>query len=226
MILSFPAPQFGQCSRSSSKAPASTKTNLHSSYVVPKTLLSSHGQSMRPGPTIPASASHRALDPKPKRTLAMRAKTALETVVGAAAHVLPMLRNSWIQFRYHRIPILDWTGIDPLSNMEPVTLKLPLAPPLAPQHLETETLYVTTCHPQFPLHRRCRSGFIRRWLLRKPSLHEYENCDVLLSVKTSYGEEMVGNERLLLNHDIASHVSPKTRYALLTKSNETTKVLP
>jgi len=47
-----------------------------------------------------------------------------------------------------------------------------------------------------------------------------------MATKNSYGEEMVGNQGLLPDHDMASHVSPEKRYALLNKANETQKVLP
>ena len=58
MILSSPVPQFGQCCISISKAQASAKTNLYSSYVVANTRLSSRAQLMRPGRTWTVSASH------------------------------------------------------------------------------------------------------------------------------------------------------------------------
>ena len=60
MILSSPAPQFGQCCMSMPKAQASAKTNLHSSYIAAKTRLSSLAQLMRPGRTwaVSVSASH------------------------------------------------------------------------------------------------------------------------------------------------------------------------
>ena len=58
MILSSPVPQFGQRCMSISKAQASAKTNLYSSYVVAKTRLSSRAQLMRAGRTWTVSASH------------------------------------------------------------------------------------------------------------------------------------------------------------------------
>ena len=64
------------------------------------------------------------------------------------------------------MPNLDWTGIDRPHNMKSDALTLPLVPPRNLQLPQTETLYVTTCHPQFRLHRNCRSGFVRRWFLK------------------------------------------------------------
>ena len=49
---------------------------------------------------------------------AMCVSAALETVVGDTDHGLLMPRHSEIQFVYHRIPNLDWTGIDPPPSME------------------------------------------------------------------------------------------------------------
>jgi hypothetical protein len=63
-------------------------------------------------------------------------------------------------------------------------------------------------------------------VIEKTSLHKYKSRDVLMAAKNSYGEEMVGNQGLLPDHDMASHVSPEKRYALLNKANETQKVLP
>ena len=73
-----------------------------------------------------------ALDSKPRRAAAMWLPAALQTVVGEADHDRLMPRNSQIQFRYHRMPNLDWTGIDPLPSMESDALSMPLVPPRDP----------------------------------------------------------------------------------------------
>ncbi len=54
---------------------------------------------------------------KAEKGPAMCVSAALETVVGDTAHGLRMPRHSEIQFVYHRIPNLDWTGIDPPLSM-------------------------------------------------------------------------------------------------------------
>ena len=74
----------------------------------------------------------------------MRGFADLETVIGEAVHGQRMPRKSQIQFQYHRMPILDWTGIDPTPSMESHTLTLPLVPQRDLQSTITETLHVTT----------------------------------------------------------------------------------
>ncbi len=78
----------------------------------------------------------------------MRVVADLETVVGGTATDLLMPRNSLIQFQYHRMPILDWRGIDASHSMKADTLTLPLVPQRHEQLTQAETFYVTTYHPQ------------------------------------------------------------------------------
>lgn len=78
----------------------------------------------------------------------MRGVADLETVIGEAVHDQRMPRKGQIQFQYHRMPILDWTGMDPPPSMESDTLTLPLVPQRDLQRTKTETFHVRTYHPQ------------------------------------------------------------------------------
>jgi hypothetical protein len=171
---------------------------------------------MRPSPAFPGSATHRALHTKPMKAMAMPAKPHLRPVsaqlstprqcCGTARSNFGITEcQSWIGLE--SIPFLAWS----LSRGD--CLWHCRRPP-------TSRNGDRLCHhlpPAVSPTPQISVWSYQRMVIEKTSLHEFEIREGLMSATSSYGEEMVGNQGPLPDHDMAAHFSTETRCALLNK---------